>query len=706
MTDIIAKYFSKRTMKKRAHDKGSKMAENINQLLLPDRATVAIVGGGPAGSFTALYLLKMAKAQGRRIEVIIFERRRSLSKGYLRYSGCPQCAGGISPTLLDALKDLDIYLPAEVVQQEVKSIILQGRWKHIELPVPEERRMVSVFRGVLPKGASSQQESFDTLLLDKAIEAGATVIGSEVIDAALDKHKKPVLSYRIDMENKQLTADFAVFATGVNGSHGYNSKQKSAMEIFQQLQPLYEPPRLRKALIFELQASEDIVGTNAGELHFIESSEKDLKLDMCSILPKRKHFTVSLIGKSVDRANSHKENLEVIAKFLQIPQIRRTLPPEAKLSIRCACNPNIVIGTARQPIGHRVAAVGDLATCRQYKDGILSAHTMARALASTALKVGVDGEGLNSGYGPVIGRFRRDNLYAIIIFSLYRVLFVNRYLSRIIYQTHVSEQKRRPVKERHFSSIMWAIASGDESYSRIAWQMLRPRTLIQIFVGGVLVTMKANFWEYFFGLNWKNLGRFPVAVSLDVLQKSRFMLLAGKQHQREFMYRIHIRAGQDSVLAHLKLLGEPGRPYLNPKWVQIQRRSGKALAPGSIIDYKIFGGLIKFAIKQLPSPDHFVIRHQVVGGFSNNGEFIFQIEPLSPGRTNLSVLLVFNYPKGSNIIERLFWHSFRILFPDSIHEVLWNHALCEFKQSIEKSNLESKVRFDDNLTSAMMSKPG
>ncbi|MEP4146131.1 MAG: hypothetical protein ABJL54_02860 [Halioglobus sp.] len=674
------------------------MAGNVTHLVLPDRATVAIIGGGPAGSFTALYLLKIAKAQERRIKVLIFEHRRFLSEGYLHYSGCPQCAGGLSPKMLDALKDLDIDLPAEVVQQDIKSIILQGRWKHIKLPVPKERRMVSVFRGVLPKEASSQQEAFDSLLLDTAIERGAIVIGSKVIDSALDRSEKPLITYSINKEEKQVTADLVVFAMGVNRSSNHNSAQKSAMEIIHQLQPLYRPPKLRKALIFELQASEDIVGTNAGELHFIESSVKDLKLDMCSILPKRKYFTVSLIGKSVDQASSHKENLELINRFLELPQIRRTLPPNVKLSIRCACNPSIVVGTARGATGSRMAVVGDLATCRQYKDGILSAHTMARSLAESALEVGVDRDSLNSSYGQVIARFRRDNVYAIIIFSLYRILFVNRYLSRVIYQTHVSEQKRRPAKERHFSHLMWAIASGDEAYSRIAWRMLRPRTLLQIFTGGVLVTMKTNFWEYFFGLNWKNLGRFPVAVSLDVLQKSRLALLAGTQHEREFMYRIHIRAGQCSLMKHLELLGESGRPYLNPRWVKIHRRSGKALTPGCIIDYRVFGGLIKFSIKQLPSTDPFVVRHQVIGGFSNKGEFIFQIEPLSSGRTNLSVLLAFNYPIGSSILEKLFWSSFRMLFPDSIHEVLWNHALCEFKQSIEKSNLHSRVMFEHNLT--------
>ena len=87
-----------------------------SQLALPDHATIAIVGGGPAGSFTALHLLQLARRQQREIDITIFERRCDSTQ---TYSGCPQCAGGISPRLYDALQKLCIDLPGEVIQQSI-----------------------------------------------------------------------------------------------------------------------------------------------------------------------------------------------------------------------------------------------------------------------------------------------------------------------------------------------------------------------------------------------------------------------------------------------------------------------------------------------------------------------------------------------------------------------------------------------------------
>ena len=41
---------------------------------LKDGATVAIIGGGPAGAFSAIHLLNLARKLGRRIRVLVFER--------------------------------------------------------------------------------------------------------------------------------------------------------------------------------------------------------------------------------------------------------------------------------------------------------------------------------------------------------------------------------------------------------------------------------------------------------------------------------------------------------------------------------------------------------------------------------------------------------------------------------------------------------
>jgi hypothetical protein len=55
---------------------------------------VCIVGGGPAGSFSALHLLRLAREQGLGLEVVIYEQRDFFSPGAAH--NCKGCAGILS----------------------------------------------------------------------------------------------------------------------------------------------------------------------------------------------------------------------------------------------------------------------------------------------------------------------------------------------------------------------------------------------------------------------------------------------------------------------------------------------------------------------------------------------------------------------------------------------------------------------------------
>ena len=655
---------------------------------LRDDATVAIVGGGPAGSFLAMHLLRVAKTRDRRLRVVIFERRRAAPRpeaGALSgpYKGCPQCAGGVSPRLCDALADLGITIPDDVLQTRINSITVQGSWKPIYLHVPKGREMLSVYRGALPSGHGPGHASFDALLIDTATRRGAALIGSRVKKVFYDDSQRPVLCYVAEDGEAELTADFVAFAGGVNERADPRGEFITSTELFRMLQPAYEPPCLRKALIVELAAPHGCVELLEGSLHFLESSVDQLRLDMCSIMPKQGYFTISLIGGSVDDSKNHKDNLALIRSFLASRRIRRILPTDAPLQIRCICNPSIVVGTATMPFGHRAAVVGDMATSRQYKDGILAAHDMARDLAAVIVDRGTSLASLASGYSPTLARFRRDNRFASLIFFVYRWFFTHSSLSRIIYQTFASERKSQHRSRRSFERVFWAISSGDENYEQIASAMLRPSTLLKILSGGVYITVRNWLTERFFGLDWSDMGRFPTAVPVEQLRARRSRFLQGYKSEFECLYTIHIRAGEATVRRVLAEFGEPSRPYLHPRWVHIRRAGGEPLHAGCTIQYRVFGGALSFNIVQEESGDENLIRYRVIEGFANGGSFIFLIEPESPTHCALTVYLAFDYARGHSIGSRLFWRVFRLLFPEYIHDVLWNHALCEFKQSAE-----------------------
>ena len=665
---------------------------------LADGDTLAIIGGGPAGAFSAMHVLRLAREHRRQIRVLLFEESCQPGKENHSglsgpYAGCPQCAGGISPRLYDALESLDIDLPPEVIQARIASVTVQGNWKSITLPVPKDRHLLSVYRGTLPFG-QHHTDCFDARLLKFAERAGAELIGSRVLNVNYDAAGRLHLAYLARGLEAQLTADFVIFAGGVNPKSNKAGAGISLVSMFQQLQPAYTPPRLRKALIFELEALAGSDMTFKGELHYIESSAQHLQLEMCSVLSKRGYITVTLVGKSVDEANNHKQNMQVIKDFMALPQTHRTLPPGIQPTIRCICNPNLVVGSATTPYGQRIAAVGDMATSRQYKDGILSAHNMAQALALALFEEGTDERSLELGYGPTIANIRRDNLYAKLIFFFYRRFFTSPFLSRIIYQAFASEKKAKPENRRTFKKVFWSISSGDAAYKDIAWSILQPSTLWLLLWGGLLTTLRNGLFEWFFGLDWRGIGRVPTAVSRRELKAKRVALLGddtrsrlrGRLPEFEGMYTIHVRSSVDVVRRLLGQLGDDQRPYLKPRWVNIRLLGGEPLQPGSVIGYEIFYGFINFSIELQADTAEDLIVYKIQDGFAHGGAFVFELENLPDGTCNLTIYLAFDYARGESLSGRIYRRMFKLLFPEFIHDVVWNHALCELKQSAELSD--------------------
>ena len=82
----------------------------MNELKLRSGSRIAIIGGGPAGSFFAHFALKLARQEGLDIAVTIFDGKNFLRQGP---PGCNMCAGVISETLLARLEKEEIRLPEE-----------------------------------------------------------------------------------------------------------------------------------------------------------------------------------------------------------------------------------------------------------------------------------------------------------------------------------------------------------------------------------------------------------------------------------------------------------------------------------------------------------------------------------------------------------------------------------------------------------------
>jgi flavin-dependent dehydrogenase len=677
-----------------------------NRTPLIDGSTVAVIGGGPAGAFFAIHLLRQARALGRTLAVTVFERRRSvgLQTGQpvrQGWRGCNYCAGGISPKLQDVLQELHLNLPEEIVQCRIRSISIQGFWKNIELEVPPGREMFSVYRGSRPHrpAGSGSLMSFDAFLLDAALTAGAGLISGEVASVTTGPGGRPTILYSLGRTEHRFDADFVVFAAGVNESPGASRDRSPMLQSLRSLVPSFQPARVRPALIFELEARPKLPSSLLNTLHFVEYGSPALPLEMCSLVPKRGLITVVLVGPAVDQASGPRHHAEIMRQFLALPHIRKLIGPGVNLSPACLCRPNMVVGSARRPFGDRVAAVGDLVTARLYKDGILSACQTARALADTVLRLGVDARSLAEGYDPTLRRFRRGNRLAAFVFLVHRLFFSSSVLSRVLYQAAITERKQTPSHRRHLEKLLWRIASGDDDYEAIFFTMVHPATVWSVLTGGALITLRNYLTELVFGLHWEGFGRFTTGVAFERLEEKRLefsRLMADAsvsvpgRLEFERMYTIKIAAPRARILEQLGRFGEPDRGYLKPRGIKIHRVAGLPNQPGCVIQYEI--GLSRFgfslALEQLIG-GHLAV-YRVRDGFAEGGMLLFEIEQTSDEICALSIYVAFNFARGQSWITRPFWWLFRLLFPAFVHDVVWNHSLCELKDIAEASQPETR----------------
>ena len=669
--------------------------ETAGHLTLPDGATVVIVGGGPAGSFFAIRALRKARELGRTLNLTILERKTEVCfyrpVAFCSWEGCNYCAGGVSPRLADVLKENGISLPEEVVEGRATEITVHGDWKSIELPVPEGREMLAVFRGSRPKQRPGRYTNFDSFLLHQAAEEGARVLTAEVRDIRRSSGGRPVVSYRLVTEetSREIEADFAAFAAGVNRAPGMDLGSDPLFGALAKMMPGLCPPKVRKAVICEMQAQEDLLRTMEGEVHFAQYGSKELSIEMSSLIPKGKWITVVLLGKSIDRANPS-QYLQIAESFMTLPHIRRLLPRRAQLRTVCACHPNMAVGAARNPFGHRIALLGDMAVSRLYKDGLFSAYVTGSALADCIVTEGVDRASLKKRYWPAVRGFHVDNRFGRTVFLLSRVVFSRPVLSRIGYQALLTERKTKPEQKRRLADVLWRIASGDNSYLRILKAMFHPASVGSILTGGLLATVRNYATERVFGLVWDGFGRYPTGVAIERVESKRREILAvmgvpepERPPQVEKMYSIRIRADAAAILRQLGKFGDPDREYFTPRFIQVHCTAGTPNDVGSTIRYDLTPSWLSFSVVLEKLVQGRYLLYRVADGFARGGILAFDIDRVRTGVSLLTIYVAFDFPNGTGPLARLGWHLGRSIFPAFVHDVLWNHSLCKMKHLAE-----------------------
>ena len=671
------------------------MVNGGETVTLPAGATVIVAGGGPAASFFAIRALRKARELGRSMDLTILERKTEVCfyrpLQFCSWEGCGYCAGGISPRLADALEENGISLPEEVIEGRATEVVIHGDWKDLELPVPEGREMLSVFRGSRPKQRPNRYANLDSFLLRQAEREGARVLIADVRDIHRSPAGRPVVGYQLSTEerSRETEVDFLVVAAGVNRRPGMDLGLDPVFAALVKMMPGLRPPEVRRAVIACMEAQEELLRTMEGEVHFAQYGSRELSIEMCSLIPKGNWITVVLLGKSIDRAGPS-EYLQIARDYMALPHIARLLPRGAELGSVCACAPNMVVGAARHPFGDRVALVGDMAVSRLYKDGLYSAYVTSSALAECILTEGIDRASLERHYHPAVTGFAVDNRSGRKVFLLSRIVFSHPVLSRIVYQALATERKTKPARKRRLTGVLWDIASGDSTYRAILGSMLHPASIASIATGGLLVTARNYGTERMFGLRWGEFGRHPTAVAVEQVDAKRREILAvmgvpepERRPQVEKMYSIRIRADAAAIERQLGKFGDSDRQYFTPRFIEVRRTAGEPNHVGSTIHYGVTPSWLSFSVVLERVVQGRYLLYRVVDGFARGGLLAFDIEAVRAGVNLLTIYVGFDFPVGDGRAARLGWRAGRLVFPGFVHDVVWNHSLCKMKDLAE-----------------------
>lgn len=434
-------------------------------LQLEDGSRIGIVGGGPAGSFCAIFLLDMAERVGLDLKVEIFEPRDYTKPGP---AACNMCGGIISESLVQHLAAEGIVLPPTVVRRGIDSYMMHMDVGSVRIETPlQEKRIGAVYRGPGPRDIKDiKWGSFDGHLQKLAIKKGANVVPKRVSKLGWVDEKPQLLVKDSDPE----VYDLIVIATGVNSS---------TLRLIEGLNLEYESPRTTKTYIREYFLGEDTIAEYLGASMHVFLLDIP-HLEFAAIIPKGDYVTICMLGEEIDN--------DLVKSFMNTDEVKSCFPPDWKAEmISCHCSPRLSTRGAVYPYADRIVFIGDIGVTRLYKDGIGAAYRTAKAAATTAVLQGVSKEDFAKHYLPVCKSLENDNRIGKIIFFITHMIQKFRFARRALLLMTAREQLNNN-RYKRMSNVLWDTFTGSAPYSDIFMRTLHPAFLAR-FVGDMTLSI-------------------------------------------------------------------------------------------------------------------------------------------------------------------------------------------------------------------------
>ena len=427
--------------------------------LLEDGSKIAVIGGGPAGTFFTYFALDFAGRIGLDIHIDIYEAKDLTCAGPL---GCNNCGGIVSESLIQSLSAEGIVLPSNVIQRGIESytLHLENGSSVIETPL-QEQRIAAMFRGFGPKGCTDPElAGFDNYLVELCREKGAELISDRVTEAI-----RTADGVTLKTKNgSKARYDLVVGAVGLN---------TKALELFSSICPSFIPPETTKTYIAEFKLEPEQVDKHFGNsMHVFLLNLPNIKFG--ALIPKGRFVTLVLLGNDI--------SMEIASSFVNSEPVRKLFPPDCKLDeiAPCKCFPRINVKGAILAFDDRAVLVGDSASSKLYKNGVGAAYITGKAAAKTAIFNGISAHAFRKYYQPVCKELDRDNKLGKFIFSVTVIIQRSNLLKSAVLNMVISEQGRVAHKRR-MSSVMWDTFTGSAAYRNIFFRCLNPLLLLSLF---------------------------------------------------------------------------------------------------------------------------------------------------------------------------------------------------------------------------------
>jgi len=455
--------------------------KNSSSLVLDHGSRVAVIGGGPAGSFFSYFLLEMAERAGRKIHVDIYEPRDFKVTGP---AGCNMCGGVIYESLVQSLAVDGINLPTTVVQRGIEYNMLHLDIGSVQIQTPRhEKRIATTFRGAGPRGRDECRIcGLDGYLMQAAIAKGARHIPARVNEVGWFKDPNESTSDDRLVQVKTRGTAFHTYELMAVTS-GVNT---SILKLFQDMDFGYQLPQTSKLLVREYKLGEEAVSIYVGPV--FHAFLLDIPgLDYGAIIPKGDFVTVCLLSSHGDLEAG------VMETFLNAPAVKRALPPDfSPENHACHCGPRINVMGCAQPFSDRIVFIGDSGVSRLYKDGIGAAYRAAKIAASTAVFQGISNNDFKKYYLPFCQSLEIDNRIGKLLFKSISLIQNLQFARRAVLHMVSNEQQGKADVERGMSTLMWDMLTGGALYRNVLKRAFHPAFLARFFLNNLVSLFSPN----------------------------------------------------------------------------------------------------------------------------------------------------------------------------------------------------------------------